>query len=120
MRVLARLSRYLSPDAMKISGIDVSIEPDHSLAETALRISRALGIALEEETTGRFEEFPAFFGKKGGVAYALLGLPDPEHDLGDEPANDYSLSIWPQIAGATEPALDDVVEALRATGLRVS
>lgn len=105
---------------MTVTGIDVLIEPDHSLAETARIVSSALGIALEEEVTGRFEEFPAYLAERAGVMYALLGPPEREHDIRENPTNDYCLQVWPESSGAAEPVFDYVVGILRAVGLRVS
>ncbi|MDM4771362.1 hypothetical protein [Solimonas sp. SE-A11] len=105
---------------MKVLGIDIIIELDHSLSETAKAVSRALGVAMKEELTGRFEECPAYTAKSGGVVYVLLGVPEPEHDISDDPTNDYCLHVWPEREGAVVPELAFVVEALRMAGLRAS
>lgn len=102
-----------------VRGIDMVIEPDFPLDETAERVSRALGVSLLAELTGRYEEFPAFTAHGAGVEYALLGTPEPEHDIRDEPTNDYCLSVVP-LKGTTAPeAASELLSALRSAGLRV-
>ncbi|MBB5203601.1 hypothetical protein HNQ51_000894 [Inhella inkyongensis] len=101
-------------------GFDLMIESDFSLSETARRISSVLGVELVEELTGRYEEYPAFVAERFGRSYALLGPPDPEHDIRDEPTDDFCLSVVP-LTGFSEKASDagELLVALRAGGLRV-
>jgi hypothetical protein len=104
---------------LAMRGIDIVIEPDFPLDETAKRISRAIGVSLLEELTGRYEEFPAFTAHRVGVEYALLGVPATEHDIRDEPTNDYCFSVVPS-KGTTEPEVaSELLAALRLAGLRV-
>jgi hypothetical protein len=101
-----------------MSGIDLVIEPLYSLEETAGRISRTLGIQLSAELTGRYEEFPAFTAYRAGIDYALLGPPVPEHDVRDEPTNDYYLSVVPSRGVPESATAAELVSALRSAGLR--
>lgn len=71
----------------------MAISQRHSLAETAQIIGEILGVKFIPETTGRYEEFPALVAEAIGVSYALLGSPDPEHALSDEPMSTYQFDI---------------------------
>lgn len=52
-----------------------------SLDAFAGRLDRLMrGFMFEEETSGRFEEVPAFVAEKGGVEFVLFGVPEGEPD----------------------------------------
>lgn len=56
--------------------------PVESVAET---ISNALGIALEQNTTGKYEEFEGYEGEALGIKVTLVAdpkNPDSDYDLG--------------------------------------
>lgn len=69
----------------------LKIEPDFSLADTATILGGILSATFEAETTGRFEEYPAYVAKKDGVELALLGKPEPEFDVREEPGDFFQL-----------------------------
>jgi hypothetical protein len=71
------------------------IQPSISLSEAADRIGKALAIRLVPETSGRFEEYPAFVGSTSDQEFVLLGPPAPEDDIRDDPTQDYALQITP-------------------------
>ncbi|MGE8288629.1 MAG: hypothetical protein ACN6RG_11755 [Stenotrophomonas sp.] len=71
------------------------INPDVSLAVAADRISAALAVRLVPEVSGRFEEYQAFVGATSDLEITLLGPPDPEHDIRDDPTQDYALQVAP-------------------------
>lgn len=72
---------------------DIGIEPAGTLAETALLLGQALGLAFNEDTRCRFDEYPAFVTERDGFRYALLGVPNPEDDVRDEPSSDFKLLV---------------------------
>lgn len=52
----------------------VLIKASNTLAETANTLSTILdGFSLQEEQSGRFEEYPAFVDKKGPISIELVG-----------------------------------------------
>ncbi|MEJ2791491.1 MULTISPECIES: hypothetical protein [unclassified Pseudoxanthomonas] len=71
------------------------IKPSISLAETAERIGAALATRLEPEMSGRFEEYPSFVGATSDLEIVLLGPPQPEHDIRENPTQDYALQVAP-------------------------
>jgi hypothetical protein len=73
------------------------INPSISLAAAADRIGAALTVQLEPELSGRFEEYPAFVGATSDLEIALLGPPQPEHDIRDNPTQDYVLQVAPLV-----------------------
>ncbi len=77
------------------TGCVFTINPDVSLAVAADRIGAALAVRLVLEVSGRFEEYPAFVGATSDLEIALLGPPDPEHDIRDDPTQDYALQVAP-------------------------
>jgi len=71
------------------------IKPHISLAVAADRIGAALAVRLVPEMSGRFEEYPAFVGATSDLEIALLGPPEPEQDIRDDPTQDYALQVAP-------------------------
>jgi hypothetical protein len=71
------------------------INPSISLALAADHIGAALAVRLEPDASGRFEEFPAFVGATSDLEIALLGPPQPEHDIREDPTQDYALQVAP-------------------------
>ncbi len=75
---------------------DLGVSPNGSLAETALILGEALGnLVFKQDTHGRFDEYPAFIAKNGGLRYVLLGIPCPQEDVRDEPSTDFTLLVEP-------------------------
>lgn len=59
-----------------------------SLEEVAILLNKNIeGVELKRETSGRFEEFPAYISSFMGSEMALLGIPEPEYDIRDEKKN---------------------------------
>jgi hypothetical protein len=77
---------------MTLTG-DIGIRGDRALDEAAKALGRALGVAFVEETTGRYEEFPAYCAEALGLHLALLGVPEPGADIRSEPNSDYALQV---------------------------
>ena len=111
--------QHVEHHGASVRGIDLVIEPDFSLAETAELISSALGVSFSAERTGRYEEFPAFTAHQAGVEYALLGPPAPEDDIRDDKTIDYCLSVIPWKDSSESATAAELLLALRAAGLRV-
>lgn len=60
-----------------LARVDMPIR--ESLDAFASRLDRLIhGFVFEEETSGRFEEVPAFVAEKGDVGFVLLGVPEDE------------------------------------------
>ena len=75
---------------------NIGIEPTGTLADTAHLLGEVLGgLVFVEDSLGRYDEFPAFVAESAGLRFALLGIPDPEDDLRDDPTEDYELLIEP-------------------------
>ncbi len=56
---------------------------DEPLEAIAERLTRLMpGFIFEEETTGRYEEVPAYVAECGEMKFVLLGV--PEDEIGDE------------------------------------
>ena len=71
----------------------LGIEPVGELSQTAAVIGDVLGVAFVEDKGGRFDEFPAFVAEGSGMTYALLGVPDPQDDIRDNPTDDFQLYV---------------------------
>ena len=75
---------------------DIGVTPKESLAETASILGQALGdLVFEQDTQGRFDEYPAFIAESGGLRYALLGVPSSNEDVREEPSADFTLLVEP-------------------------
>jgi hypothetical protein len=70
-----------------------SIAPTYDLNVTAKMVSDSLGISLNFDDSGFYEEYPAFKGRGKGFDIALLGIPKPEDDLSEPPTDTYNLRI---------------------------
>ena len=64
------------------------------LFNSAEILSNILGVKFEEELTNFYEEYPAYIAEDKNYEYVLLGIPEPEYDLSDEPSDDYELQIY--------------------------
>ena len=81
----------------------IDIEKTAPLDEVALAVSRALEVvALNEDHSGYFEEFPAFVGYALGLRFALLGDPLPENDIRDDKTGGFELQIMSYIDYPTD------------------
>jgi len=94
------------------------INPSTSLAAAADRIGAALAVRLVPEVSGRFEEYPAFIGATSDMEIALLGPPEREHDIRDNPTQDYALQVAPLVQ--VEPhRYSELHQQLLAGGIEV-
>jgi len=76
----------------------INIEKTAPLDEVALAVSQALeAVALNEDHSGYFEEFPAFVGYALGLRFALLGDPLPEYDIREDKTAGFELQIMSYI-----------------------
>jgi len=94
------------------------INPHASLASAADRIGAALAVRLVPEVSGRFEEYPAFVGATSDLEIALLGPPEPEHDIRDNPTPDYALQVVP-LAQVEPHRYSELHQKLLAGGIEV-
>ena len=79
----------------------VVIRPHGSLEQTATRLGTALGVTFVPETTGRYEEYPAYCADVLGLHLALLGVPEPEHDIRSERTSDFELQVISETSSPT-------------------
>jgi hypothetical protein len=71
----------------------VEIAPQLSFDRTVARIAVALNLTFSKDQSGRYEEYPAYVAKGGGLEFALLGPPLPEHDIRDVKSSEFQLLI---------------------------
>ena len=71
----------------------VGVSPLGSLEETAVVIGKLLGLNFEEDKSGYYQEFPAFCAEVLGMKLALLGIPDEDMSLSDEPIDYFELQL---------------------------
>lgn len=73
----------------------VEIEPFVDLKTTSEVVGDIFGkIKFKFDDNWDFDEFPAYISEDGTYEYALLGIPDPEHDIRDNPANIFQLEVY--------------------------
>lgn len=72
--------------------MQIRIEPDFPLKDTARIVGDILGIQFKFDDSGFFEEFPAYSSAPGRTRLALLGPPDDSF-MGDQPWRDYYLQL---------------------------
>ncbi len=98
----------------------VGIEPVGDLSETAALLGSVLGgLIFSEDTQRRYDEFPAYLAERGALRYALLGVPDPDDDLRDDPTMDFELIVEPLalLQGSAKADIsDELIEKLRNDG----
>lgn len=71
-----------------------TIRPKNDLAATAVALGEALGhTQFTIESTGRYEEFPAYVAEAFGLSMALLGNPSPEYEIRDHASDNFELQI---------------------------
>jgi len=98
---------------------DVGVGPSGNLEDTARILGEVLRVEFKEDVDGRYDEFPAYVADFEGVRYALLGTPNPEDDLRDEPTNDFQLMVRPITADRGSPKRDvseDIVSKISEDG----
>jgi hypothetical protein len=71
----------------------IAVAPLVTLRDTAVELEHALGVEFYEDDSGRFEEFPAYCAENNECEFVLLGIPDKEEYLGEEPLDSYQLQI---------------------------
>ena len=72
----------------------IGISPIGTLTQTAKELEKAFsGIEFYEDDSGRYEEFPAFCAKALDYDLVLLGMPDEDAYLGDDPIDYFELHI---------------------------
>jgi hypothetical protein len=61
----------------------VYIDPVGTLAETAQILGDIFGLEFGEDDSGRYEQFPTYNAvtDEADMEYALLGMPEPKHDV---------------------------------------
>jgi hypothetical protein len=101
----------------KYSGY-VGIAPVRRLAETAAILGDVLGLVFTEDTEGRFDEFPAFIAEASGLQYALLGIPDADEDIRDNPTNDFELQVVSTVptSGNATDISEELIAKLKKDG----
>jgi hypothetical protein len=102
---------------------ELNVDASRNLSETASIIGEILGIEFTIDSSGKYEEFPAYIAKKDGFTYALLGFPAKEYDLSDDTRNSYDLLVNPvQVSGDSEDldcSEDIIAQILAANKIRV-
>ena len=71
----------------------LSVTPLCSLKQTAQELGKIIKVQFFEDDSGRYEEFPAYCAMAYGCELSLLGIPDEESYLGDEPLDVFCLQI---------------------------
>jgi len=93
----------------------INIEPFKDLKTTADIIGEIFGgIKFKFDDEWDFDEFPAYISEDSVYKYALLGVPDPEHDIRDEPANIFQLEVWPVDTASDHEENEDISEEIVA------
>lgn len=84
----------------------LSIAPTCDLAAAAEKVGQALGLHLEPDHTGKYEEYPAFRASVLGLEIVLLGEPDPVYDIRSVKTRGFVLQVWSTdyAAGAADEA----------------
>lgn len=91
----------------------VSIKPVGDLEQTAAIVGEALGLQFVYDKDRHYDEYPAYIAEVPHHRYALLGVPDPEDDLREEPSDDFALQVNP--LNDAEGDATDISEQLLAT-----
>lgn len=99
----------------------VSIAPSRDLETTAHLIGKVTGAKFDKDTSGYYEEFPAYVAEKAGVKFSLLGPPLPEYDI-REHKHDYYHLIVEFVDGrpderVIETELGDLISRLSSEGI---
>lgn len=85
----------------------VGISPVDSLKNTANLLGAALGdVHFEKDETGYYEEYPAYCSYVLGLRLALLGIPNEDDYLGDEPLDYYELQVSTMTNGEKSMNID--------------
>lgn len=98
---------------------DIGIGPAGNLETTARILGEILHVNFEADADGRYDEFPAYIADSDGARYALLGTPNPEDDLREEPTNEFQLMIRPVMDDHRGPKKDishDIVSRISGDG----
>ncbi|MGU7783239.1 hypothetical protein [Burkholderia sp. PU8-34] len=107
-------------DSMNVFA-NIVIEPCGTLSETAALLGRALDqLQFQEETQRAFDEYPAYVAERDGLRYALLGTPEPEDDIRDDPSEDFELIVRSGLADPGAQKVDiseELIVRIRASGL---
>ena len=98
---------------------NLEIAPAGDLAQTAKILSAAFGEQFRFDTSGNYEEFPAFVATRDNLEYALLGVPDPKYDVRDEAerTTDYQLIVHPIRSNDPGVRIDISDEVIREIAL---
>ena len=91
------LSSYSSGIVSVVANLNswgvLNVTPLYSLKKTAQELSKIIKVQFFEDDSGRYEEFPAYCAMAYGCELSLLGIPDEEDYLGDEPLDSFHLQI---------------------------
>jgi hypothetical protein len=90
--ILQHLSHEWGESGMRIFA-DIGIELRLDLESTAKIIGEILKLNFLKDIEGKYEEYPAYIAKSEGVEYSLLGPPEPEFDIRDEPVAEFQLMV---------------------------
>lgn len=72
----------------------VEIEPSYDLKSTANIIGEIFGdLKFKFDDNWRYDEFPTYIAEDSIYEYALLGIPDPEHEIGEHPTNIFQFEV---------------------------
>jgi len=100
---------------------NIVIEPCGTLSETATLLGRALDqLKFQEETQRAFDEYPAYVAERNGLRYALLGTPEPEDEIRDDPSEEFELIVRSVLADPGAKKFDiseELIMKIRTSGL---
>lgn len=101
---------------------DLEIEPMGSLEETAHLLGQLLGgLHFVQDRSGDYEEFPTFTATRETLRFDLLGIPEPEYDLREEPCSDnFQLRVRPvrsRVPGKKVDISADILGEIAKSGL---
>jgi len=97
----------------------IGIKPAGDLGKTAFILGEVFGgISFQKDLDHQFEEYPAYIARSSDFEYVLLGIPDPEEDLREEPSDDFELQIHSdeKTPGGNTDISDLVVRKIEADG----
>lgn len=96
----------------------IVFEPVVDLARTAEVMKKVIGADFKKDSSGFYEEYPAYTAEMDGIKYALLGPPAPEDDCRHEPDHDYELLVKSRSeVGDFNEKIADLIECMTAHGI---
>lgn len=92
----------------------LAIPSEKPIEEVVESTGRALGLVFSKDTSGRYEEFPAFVADAIGVEFALLKIPSPEFLDEGNPVENYSMLVRSVVEAGDDSIETDLSVHLQA------